>query len=93
MTLTSRERIMRIFRNEEIDRPALKLWGTSLNMQLLHPAYEPVYRTALEKTDLMEKIGSPICCWAKTGTLEFQDFSHAISCPMVEISGIEPLTS
>lgn len=60
MTLTSRERIMRIFRNEEIDRPALKLWGASLNMQLLHPSYEPVYRTALEKTDLMQSVGSPI---------------------------------
>ncbi len=25
--LTSHERLMRIFRGEEIDRPALKLWG------------------------------------------------------------------
>lgn len=44
---------MRIFRNEEIDRPALKLWGAGINTEYcLHPAYLPVNRLAAEKTDL-----------------------------------------
>ncbi|HOP12175.1 MAG TPA: uroporphyrinogen decarboxylase family protein [Oscillospiraceae bacterium] len=51
MKLTSRERIMRIFRNEEIDKPALKLWGFEPNLKLLNPAYRPVIETAAEKTD------------------------------------------
>lgn len=54
MNLTSKERIMRIFRGEEIDRPSLKLWGARLHgsYDLLHPAYEPVSRLAAEKSDL-----------------------------------------
>ena len=53
MKLTSRERLMRIFRNEEIDRFSLKLWGAGLDTEYcLHPAYLPVNRMAAEKTDL-----------------------------------------
>lgn len=59
MGMTSHERIMRIFRNEEVDRPALKLWGLGLGAQLLHPSYEPVARLAYEKTDLFHTVGSP----------------------------------
>ena len=29
MRLTSRQRLMRIFQNKEIDRPYLKLWGAA----------------------------------------------------------------
>ena len=53
MRLTSKERLMRIFRNQEVDRPALKLWGAGLNPEpVLHPAYLPVNRLAAETTDL-----------------------------------------
>ena len=53
MQLTSKERIMRIFQNKEIDRPALKLWGAGLNTDnLLHPAYKPVTELAASTTDL-----------------------------------------
>ncbi len=53
MQLTSKERIMRIFQNKEIDRPALKLWGAGLNTEnLLHPAYKPVAELAASTTDL-----------------------------------------
>ncbi len=53
MTLTSRERVLRIFQNKEIDRPALKLWGAGTRTTgLSHPAYEPVARLAAETSDL-----------------------------------------
>ncbi len=55
MQLTSKERVMRIFQNKEIDRPALKLWGAGLNTEkLLHPAYKPVAELAASTTDLFE---------------------------------------
>jgi hypothetical protein len=59
MRLTSQERIMRIFQNKEIDRPALKLWGASLNNSLLHPAYDPVCKLATQLTDIFEGAWSP----------------------------------
>jgi hypothetical protein len=53
MHLTAHERILRIFQNKEIDRPALKLWGAGLHTDhLLHPAYRPVARLAAEASDL-----------------------------------------
>ena len=58
MKLTSRERIERIFRNEEIDRPALKLWSAGIDPEpVLHPAYLPVNRLASETTDLFGGAG------------------------------------
>ena len=56
MKLTSHERIMRIFRNEEIDRPALKLWGFDPNQKMINPMYQPVYEAA-QKTDLFLTVG------------------------------------
>lgn len=58
MKLTSNERIMRIFRNQEIDRPALKLWGADISRFLLHPSYRPVCELALEKSDLFVSASS-----------------------------------
>ena len=56
--LTSRERLMRIFRGEEIDRPALKLWGTAPTVGWqLHEAYRPVSALAAEVTDLFAGAG------------------------------------
>lgn len=59
MKLTSHERIIRIFQNKEIDRPALKLWGASLDNFLLHPAYRPVCELAAQKSDLFVGASSP----------------------------------
>jgi len=58
MKLTSRERIMRIFQNKEVDRPALKLWGTTLDGFLLHPDYKPVCEMAARLSDLFISAGS-----------------------------------
>lgn len=56
--LTSRERLMRIFRGEEIDRPALKLWGAAPTVGWqLHEAYRPVSALAAEVTDLFAGAG------------------------------------
>ncbi len=58
MQLTSRERIMRIFKNEDIDRPALKLWGAGFpDEPQLHPAYQPVSDLAYELSDLFVGAG------------------------------------
>ncbi|MGN0478872.1 MAG: uroporphyrinogen decarboxylase family protein [Hominenteromicrobium sp.] len=56
--LTGRERIMRIFRNQEYDRPALKLWGAKPGETLLHPGYAPVMERALAVTDIFGEAGS-----------------------------------
>ena len=57
-TLTGRERLMRIFRGEEIDRPALKLWGFKPDQPMLHKDYEAVYHKAAELTDWFAYTGS-----------------------------------
>lgn len=51
--MTGKERIMRIFKGKEIDRPALKLWGIEVGQQMLHPAYKPVYELAMKTSDIM----------------------------------------
>lgn len=50
---------MRIFQNKEVDRPALKLWGASLDGFLLHPAYRPVCELAIHLSDLFVGASSP----------------------------------
>jgi len=57
--MTSRERLLRIFRGEPPDRPAVKLWGIKPDQKLLHPAYEPVHRAGMELTDLMPRAEAP----------------------------------
>ena len=63
--MTSRERLMAIFRGDAPDRPAVKLWAAGLGGGgLLHPAYEPVRAVAAEKTDLVLGGGSAFdLCW------------------------------
>ena len=56
--LSGRERLMRVFRNEEIDRPALKLWGFQPDQAMLHPDYMAVYEKAAELTDWFSPAGS-----------------------------------
>ena len=57
--LTSRERIMRIFSNREVDRPSLKLWGASIDGPLLCPAYRPVCELAEQLSDIYAVASSP----------------------------------
>lgn len=59
-SLTSRERIMRIFYNKTPDRPAIKLWGLEPDQELKHPAYEEIYRLGIQYTDLVPYAESPI---------------------------------
>lgn len=62
MSLTSKERLMRIFANKPIDRPAIKLWGSwnyRKGDKLLHPSYEPAMIKAAEKTDLVVNASTP----------------------------------
>lgn len=62
--LTSRERIMRIFKNQEIDRPSLKLWGATMGLQMMHPDYQQIQDMAMELTDIYDGFGcsiEPIC--------------------------------
>ena len=56
--LTSRERLTRIFRAEEVDRPALKLWGFEPDQNFLHIDYKPVYQKAAALTDWFASSGS-----------------------------------
>jgi len=61
--MTSRERLTRIFQGKVPDRPAVRLWGAVpleiYKEKLIHPAYEPVYRAAMELSDLVTSAGSP----------------------------------
>ncbi|MDF2685871.1 MAG: hypothetical protein K0S55_1052 [Clostridia bacterium] len=68
MKLTSKERIMRVFRGEAYDRPVLKLWGFDIGQGMLHPDYKPVYNEALKITDIFSGAGSAFNI--RTGTNE-----------------------
>lgn len=81
MRLSSRERIMRIFQNKEIDRPALKLWGASLDDFLLHPDYRPVCELAVHLSDLFVSASSPFNIYygidhTKHVEIEIKDTNH-----------------
>jgi len=51
--MTGKERLLSIYQGKSPDRPAVRLWGLMPGQKLLHPAYEPVYRAAMEHTDLI----------------------------------------
>jgi uroporphyrinogen decarboxylase-like protein len=55
--MTRRERLLAIYRGEVPDRPAVRLWRAEPGLDLIHPAYEPVWRAALEKTDVIAGYG------------------------------------
>ena len=57
--MTSKERILRIFQNKEVDRPSLKLWGFSPRHRPLHPDYQPVHELAAQLTDVYSSWESP----------------------------------
>lgn len=71
MKLTSNERIMRVFKNEPYDRPALKLWGAKPGQVILCDAYKEVAARAAEVTDIFSGAGSPFNIYAgrKSGRL------------------------
>ncbi len=57
--MTRRERLMAVFKGEPVDRVPIKLWRADPGQELLHPAYEPVYRLAIERSDLVAGANSP----------------------------------
>jgi len=57
--MTSRERLLSIFRGNVPDRPAVRLWGVKPGVELVHPDYEAIYELALERTDLLAHIRPP----------------------------------
>lgn len=60
MQLTSKERIMRIFRKEEVDRPVLKLWGTPFpDEPHSHPSYRQVTDLAFQLSDVFISASTP----------------------------------
>ena len=62
MPLTSKERLWRIFKNQEYDRPSLKLWGSwkcTGDLSNIAAEYREVAMLASETTDLFGGVGSP----------------------------------
>lgn len=58
--MTGRERLTRIFNNQETDRPSFKLWGLGLGQKIINERYRPVYERAAELTDIWAGAGSKI---------------------------------
>jgi len=52
--LTKRERLIRLFKGQDADRPAIKLWALGKEQALLHPDYRPVYELGLKNTELFD---------------------------------------
>ena len=74
MQLTSRERIMRLFQNKEVDRPALKLWGAGINTEiLLNPAYKPVAELAAATSDLFGSVSFAFNIYAGRNTTSYME--------------------
>lgn len=60
--------MMSIYEGKVPDRPAVRLWGLRPEQKLIHPGYEPVYRLAMEKSDLVFHAGSRFDLrWGKAG--------------------------
>jgi len=79
MNLTSRERIMRIFHNEDIDRPSMKLSATKVSNETRYmPIYEEINRLSLEKTDVYCSFGFPVDI--RYGT-EYKSFTEVTMVP------------
>jgi len=79
MNLTSRERIMRIFHNEDIDRPSMKLSATKVSNETRYmPIYEEINRLSLEKTDVYCSFGFPVDI--RYGT-EYKSFTEGTMVP------------
>jgi len=60
--MTRRERYIRLFKGEEVDRPAIKLWSLTHGQPLLHPDYRPVYELGVRTADLYDGGACPFDC-------------------------------
>lgn len=56
--MTRKERLLNIFNGIVPDRPAVKVWGANPFQECNIPAFEPVRRLAIDKTDLVVSTGS-----------------------------------
>jgi len=68
--LTRHERIMRIFKRQDIDRPALKLWGAFPGAGTLHPNYAGINRLAMENSDIFMTRNMPFNIYCGTHEAE-----------------------
>ena len=60
--MTRRERLIRLFKGEAVDRPAIKLWSLSKGQTLLHPDYKPVFELGLQICDIFDGGSCPFDC-------------------------------
>jgi len=60
--MTRRERLIRLFKGEAVDRPAIKLWSLNKDQKLLHPDYRPVYELGMQITDIFDGGSCPFDC-------------------------------
>jgi len=58
MKMTRRERLTAIFEGRVPDRSAVKIWGASPAGELPDPAFLPIRKLAVQKTDLFHSAGS-----------------------------------
>lgn len=69
--MTRRERLHAIYRGEVPDRPAVRLWRAQPDQDLLHPAYRPVLRAALELTEVVADYCPPFNLYCGRFELEY----------------------
>jgi uroporphyrinogen-III decarboxylase len=58
-TMTSRERLLTAYRNEQPDRVPVRVWAVDDTTKAMHPSYQPVIDAAQEKSDLVGGWGLP----------------------------------
>ncbi|MFH1613489.1 MAG: uroporphyrinogen decarboxylase family protein [Planctomycetota bacterium] len=88
--MTSKERLLKIFKGEIPDRPAVKLMGAAPGQKLLHPAYEPVYKLAMEKTDLMPRRESDFNLYFGA---DAEKFCHTVEKPTQSPAWVDQVTT
>lgn len=93
MTLTSHERILRVFENKPYDRPVLKLWGANPGQTLLHPDYKCVSERAAAVTDIFSSQGSDISIYAGKNTESFIRYEDHRTCDPLWIDRITTITT
>jgi len=60
--MTRRERLIRLFKGEAVDRPGIKLWSLTSGQTLLHPDYRPVYELGMQVTEIFDGGSCPFNC-------------------------------
>ena len=69
--MSSKERVLRAYRNEPTDRVPVRIWGIEPETEPPHPSYAPIVEAAKERTDMVAGWG------AATGT--FMTMSEEVS--------------